>query len=57
MKVGGAMQPAPAPRYSSTLTHTPKPAPVAGSDTDAVLAELGYDSARIATLREVGALG
>ena len=57
VEVGGAIQPAPAPRYSVTVAQTPKPAPLAGRDTDAVLAELGYDSARIAALREVGALG
>ncbi len=57
IEVGGAIQPAPAPRYSGTVTAMPVAAPVAGSDADAVLAELGYDNSRIAALRASGALG
>jgi alpha-methylacyl-CoA racemase len=55
--VAGAIQPAPAPRYSGTATQVPLPAPVAGSDSDAVLAGLGYDAPRISALRSGGALG
>jgi alpha-methylacyl-CoA racemase len=55
--VGGAIQPAPAPRFSGTVIETPKAAPIAGGDSDAVLAALGYDAARIAALRSGGALG
>jgi alpha-methylacyl-CoA racemase len=57
VEVCGAIQPAPAPRYSGTVIDTPVVAPVAGSDSDAVLAGLGYDAARIAALRGAGALG
>ena len=57
VEVGGAVQPAPAPRYSGTAIDMPKAAPTAGSDSDAVLAALGYDAARIAALRAGGALG
>ena len=57
VEVGGAIQPAPAPRYSVTTTDRPEFAPVAGSDTDTVLADLGYDAAQIAALRAGGALG
>ena len=57
VEVGGAIQPAPAPRYSTTVTGPPVAAPAAGSDSDAVLARLGYDKARIAALRASGAFG
>jgi alpha-methylacyl-CoA racemase len=51
IKVGGAVQPAPAPRYSATPTGAPTPAVRAGTDTAALLAELGYDPAKIAAVR------
>jgi alpha-methylacyl-CoA racemase len=57
LTVGGAIQPAPAPRYSGTVVEMPKPAPKAGHDNDAVLIELGYDRAKIEALRTAGALG
>jgi alpha-methylacyl-CoA racemase len=57
VEVGGAIQPAPAPRYSTTVTNTPVAAPAVGSDSDAVLAALGYDATRIASLRDAGAFG
>lgn len=56
LTVGGATQPAPAPRYSVTANDAPRPAPKVGSDGDAVLAGLGYDVERIAALRSGGAL-
>ena len=56
LTVGGAVQPAPAPRYSATVNDTPRPAPAVGADGDAVLAGLGYDAAGIAALREGGAV-
>ncbi len=56
-EVGGAIQPMPAPRYSTTVVDAPRAAPVAGSDADAVLARLGYDAGRIAALRAAGVLG
>jgi len=47
-------QPMPAPRFSRTpAAMAPEPAPV-GRDTDAVLAELGYDAEQIAALRDEG---
>ena len=54
--VGGAIQPAPAPRYSATVTDTPRPAPAVGVDGDAVLTTLGYDAEKIAALRSAGAV-
>src|SRR3546814_300181 len=56
LTVGGAVQPAPAPRYSATVNDTPRPAPAVGADGDAVLAGLGYDADKIAALREGGAV-
>ena len=54
VEAGGVVQPAPAPRYSAT----PARAPVAAGsdDTDAVLAELGYDPKHIAALRTARAI-
>jgi alpha-methylacyl-CoA racemase len=49
--VDGVTQPAPAPRYSATVTQAPTPP---RQDADALLAELGYDAARIAALRASG---
>jgi alpha-methylacyl-CoA racemase len=54
VEIGGAVQPAPAPRYSSTVTDMPIPAPIAGADGDAILMELGYDTAAIERLRASG---
>ncbi len=56
-EVGGQVQPAPAPRYSATPTAAPQPPRVSGADADAILADLGYDAAKITTLRAEGALG
>lgn len=56
VEVGGAIQPAPAPRYSATLNDTPQPAPVVGADSEALLAALGYSAEKIASLRESKAL-
>ena len=54
--IGGAVQPAPAPRYSGTVNDTPRAAPTVGADGDAVLAGLGYDASKIAALRNDGAV-
>ena len=57
VEVGGAIQPAPAPRYSETPSATPAPASTVGCDSDAVLSELGYARPDIERLRAAGALG
>lgn len=41
--VGGAIQPAPAPRYSVTATAPPSAAPQVGADSDILAAEAGFD--------------
>jgi alpha-methylacyl-CoA racemase len=55
-ELGGMVQPMPAPRYSRTATAMPAAAPAPGADTEALLAGLGYDAARVRALRESGAI-
>src|SRR3546814_16898107 len=50
VEVDGAVQPAPAPRYSATRNDQPRAAPQVAGDGDAVLADLGYDAGRSAAL-------
>jgi alpha-methylacyl-CoA racemase len=51
----GHHQPAVAPRFSRSRTPVPGAAPAPGADTRAVLAELGYDDARVEELLAGGA--
>ena len=44
----------PAPRFGSTPARVSSPAPMPGEHTDALLAELGFDDARVAELRAGG---
>jgi len=44
-------------RYSGTRPEIDRPLVLLGQHTDAILAELGYDAARIAALRETKAVG
>lgn len=44
-------------RFGRDATETPSPAPGHGEHTDELLAELGYDGARIAELRDAGTVG
>ena len=52
VEAGGVMQPAPAPRYSVSTTRTPEMA--SAVDSGAVLAGLGWDSARVEALKATG---
>lgn len=52
VEADGVMQPAPAPRYSATVTDTPRMTKAA--DTDAILAELGYGADKVAALKAGG---
>ncbi len=54
--VAGAVQPAPAPRFDRTPPAVPSPPPVAGADTDVVLAAAGFDPDEITELRSEGAV-
>ncbi|WP_370181104.1 CaiB/BaiF CoA transferase family protein [Rhodococcus wratislaviensis] len=56
VEVGGIRQPAPAPRFSRTPAPVPRPAPRPGQDTDAILAQAGYDPSGIEHLRSAGAV-
>lgn len=56
VEVAGDLQPAPAPRYSGTQTAVPQPAPMPGSDSDAVLAALGLSPDECSALRAAGTI-
>jgi crotonobetainyl-CoA:carnitine CoA-transferase CaiB-like acyl-CoA transferase len=49
---GPMREPRPPVRYGGVRSELPAPAPLHGQHTDEVLAELGYDAARLASLRE-----
>jgi alpha-methylacyl-CoA racemase len=55
--IDGMPQPAPAPRFSRTSSAVPDPPVAPGADTDALLAELGIDSERVAALKDNGIVG
>ncbi|HEU5150960.1 MAG TPA: CaiB/BaiF CoA-transferase family protein [Iamia sp.] len=55
-EVAGIVQPGPAPRFSRTPGSIERPPPHAGQHSDELLAEIGYDEARIAALKESGAV-
>ena len=57
IEVEGYVQPAPAPRYSGTVTAVPVASGRAGSDGDALLGALGFDAERIANLRASRVIG
>jgi alpha-methylacyl-CoA racemase len=52
VEADGVMQPAPAPRYSATLSDAPRM--TKSLETDAILAELGYDAGRVEALKAAG---
>tara|TARA_R100001143_G_scaffold300_14_gene930 strand:- start:2120 stop:3196 length:1077 start_codon:yes stop_codon:yes gene_type:complete len=52
---GNVLQPAPAPRYSTHKT-TPPRMPDGQTDTRTILADLGYDTDRIATILNAGGI-
>jgi alpha-methylacyl-CoA racemase len=56
IEVDGAVQPAPAPRFSKTPSAVSKPPSRPGADTISGLAEWGVDENVVAKLRESGAL-
>jgi alpha-methylacyl-CoA racemase len=55
--VGGVPQPAPAPRFSATPAALERPPVLPGTDTDAILGELGRSPEEIAALRSTGVVG
>jgi alpha-methylacyl-CoA racemase len=52
VEADGVMQPAPAPRYSATISD--KPRMTKAADTDAILAELGYGPDKVGALKAAG---
>ena len=54
--VGGAPQPAPAPRFSRTPSAVQGPPVAAGADTDTALADWGFTDDEIAALKTSGAI-
>jgi alpha-methylacyl-CoA racemase len=56
VEVAGITQPGPAPRFSRTPGSIDRPPPHAGQHSDELLAEIGYDEAKIAALRDAGAV-
>jgi alpha-methylacyl-CoA racemase len=52
----GAVQPAPAPRFSRTPPQLSRPPAHAGQHTDAALGDWGFDAEEIGKLREAGAV-
>jgi alpha-methylacyl-CoA racemase len=55
-EVDGRVQPAPAPRFSRTVSPDPAPPAKPGEHTDEVLAQAGLTGADIAKLRSLGAV-
>ncbi len=54
--VGGAPQPAPAPRFSRTRVEIGRPPAAPGAEGEAILRESGFSDERIEALRRCGAL-
>ena len=54
VEAGGVVQPAPAPRFGRTAPGAPRPPVRPGTDTGAVLGDLGLSGEQIAVLRAAG---
>jgi len=54
--VGGAPQPAPAPRFSRTPAEISRPSAAPGAEGEAILHEIGFSDERIEALKRAGAL-
>ncbi|HZK98886.1 MAG TPA: CaiB/BaiF CoA-transferase family protein [Caulobacteraceae bacterium] len=54
--IDGVIQPAPAPRFSTTPGAVAGPPPAIGADNDAALNDWGFSTEAVAALRAVGAL-
>lgn len=56
LTIDGVVQPAPAPRFSRTVSKVGGAAPQIGADNDAALKDWGFDSAAVAALKSSGAI-
>ncbi|MBC7173893.1 MAG: CoA transferase, partial [Polyangiaceae bacterium] len=56
VSVGGAIQPAPTPRFSRTMPEVPEPVKHVGADTKSVLRDFGFEEADIDALIQKGAV-
>ena len=56
VEIAGAMQPAPAPRFSRTNPDTPAPASEPGADTESALLDWGFGQAEIDALKAAEAV-
>jgi len=56
IELDGVVQPGPAPRFSRTVPEQPRPPVEPGTDTDAILAEIGYNAGTIEAMRKSGAI-
>jgi alpha-methylacyl-CoA racemase len=57
VEIGGVAQAAPAPRFSRTPPDSPRPKVAAGTDTRAVLGNLGFADEEVQALVDAGILG
>ena len=57
VEVGPGLQPVAAPRFSATPAAQPRPSPAPGTDTTAILTELGYGDDEISALLTQGVVG
>lgn len=56
LTIDGVVQPAPAPRFSRTVSKVHGAAPQIGADNDAALKDWGFDAAAVDTLKASGAI-
>lgn len=56
LTIDGVVQPAPAPRFSRTVSKVQGPVPQIGADNDAALADWGFDAAAVEKLKSSGAI-
>ena len=56
LTIDGVVQPAPAPRFSRTVSKVGGPAPEIGADNDAALKDWGFDAAAVEALKANGAI-
>ena len=57
VEVDGIVQPGPAPRFGRTPAEVSSPPSLPGADTEDALSDWGIGAERIASLRELGAIG